>query len=250
MKNIFYILSVFMLIVVSIDARKMPTDKEINDDYKKRLKPYIAELKKRKNNFPKGIIIKTSTSICTQKIGEEQNSLSIPANTEVILLNIKNKLRKHRFSDKYDNSPRALRWHVLYEDKIFCIPIKNIKPNETIIIMEGRGQLAEAFARYILFQNGTYIEVLDYLTPFGGGPAMPIFPIIKGKYTRTENTITLCMKEKWAQLSEYKEKKFINKECTVLEKYTNQIPDAENVLEGNWINMKNRLLVIEEFIFE
>ncbi|MDH5716519.1 MAG: hypothetical protein OEZ22_02650 [Spirochaetia bacterium] len=250
MKKILFLLSLLLIIAKGLEAKKRPTRKEIGDDYRKRKKPFLTELLKRKNYFPKGIITKTSLSKCWE-IGVDQNRLSIPANSEVIMLNMMTKIRKVDFTAKYENSPYAMRWHIVYNNKLYCILNKNIRPSETIIIMEGRGRSGtEAFARYILLQNGTYIEVLDYLTPYGGGHPAPAFPIIRGNYTRTENTITLCHKEKWTQLTEFREKKYKNKECTVLEKYTNQTPDPENEFEGNWVHTGRGELVIEEYIFE
>ncbi|MDH5716522.1 MAG: hypothetical protein OEZ22_02665 [Spirochaetia bacterium] len=241
MEKTMLILVLILFFITNLEAKKYRTDKEIEEDYKKRLKPFEIELIKRKNYFPDGITTEASVSKC-YKIGIEQDSLSLPPEANVKMLNI---------FDIFIKKKPVKYWQIIYKNKIYCIPNDNIKPKEKIIVMEGRGRSEiEGFARYILLQNGIYIEVLESIGPMGGGYPAPVHPVIKGEYTRTENTITLCMTEKWSQLSEYREKKIKNKECTVLEKYTDQIPDYNNKLKGNWINPKRLELVIEELIFE
>jgi len=237
MKKIIWLFIILIGCTISIEARKRPSEREVLEDHKKRVKPYVQELIRRKNMFPDGVIIKENKSKCYE-FGREQNRKSIPVGSTVKMINVYN-LRRVNF------------WQVIYQNKIYCIPNESIKPQEKIIVMEGYGRWGtEDFARYILLQNGTYIEVKDYIGPYGGENRDSLYPAIKGEYTRDEHKITLCMKEIWVQLIEGIENKLKNKECDILEKYNGQIPDGRNELKGRWINMKRQELVVKENIYE
>jgi len=235
-KKTICILTILLSFITNLEAGKRPPHKEIIENYKKMLKPFVLELIKRKNYFPEGTITKTSISKC-YRIGVEQDGLSIPSGSNVKMINFLSIYREERKSVK--------SWIIMHKNKIYCIPNDNIKPKEKIIVMEGKGVGSEAFARYILLENDTYIQVFETLGPYGGGYPVPLHATVRGEYTRTENKITLCIKEDWSQ-SEFFKKKIKNQECTVLIKYTGNSKD----FQGKWVIGKNRALVIEEYIFE
>ncbi|MDH5717910.1 MAG: hypothetical protein OEZ22_09760 [Spirochaetia bacterium] len=240
MKKTFNILIMLLFSTVNLEGKEELTYKEKEADYKQRVKQFEIDLIKRKNYFPDGTIINTSISTCSY-IAEEQNGLSVPKGANIKMLN---------FYTEYIDKKRVKHWQVIYKNKIYCIPNDNIKPKEKIVVLEGHGRLGgEIWRRYILLQNGTYVQVLETLGPHGAG-ILAIHPALRGNYTRTENTITLCIKEEWSQKENYK-KLIKNKECTVYKKYTGSTKGRMKVLEGTWVMDKlYGGLGLDEFIYE
>ena len=240
MKKTFNILIMLLFSTVNLEGKEELTYKEKEADYKQRIKQFEIDLIKRKNYFPDGTIIKTSISKCSY-IAEEQNGLYVPAGANIKMLS---------FFNKRVEKKRIKHWQVIYKNKIYCLPNDNIKPKEKIVVFEGQGRLGgEIWRRYILLRNGTYIQVLETLGPYGAG-ILAIHPAIRGNYTRTENTVTLCIKEEWSQKEHYK-KLIKNQECTVFKKYTGPIKGPRKVFEGRWVMEKlHDGLGLDEFIYE